>query len=401
MPIFPVSLKDALSEQFRVNDVDIRQKIACIYKKYYLTPYLVGQQAIQHGQNPQRVFVRRVNGVDFSCLFIKGNGPYLYCIYNGAREYPYNYFKSPQIPRWSYFNFISGSVLGIDDPMYVDYSDLKLGWYYGTEERFYAQDSLSIVNDICQKENINPSNIIFFSSSGGGYAALMAASMLKGTLSLAINPQLYLRNWWYAKHFCQITGIDLCTVDRFSRNDPASVLAASPSKHIIIVNIASFDDYEMQLIPLVQALGISNLRLGLNICNNILIWLYYAPSMESPHTSFETKGMFAYINAIALDFKENNSFNVDNYQDSALALNLIWYDIYEIKNKNYLNLTKNVDILPVIPMNNLYLLKTYHDVKLSPKDNCYNYYAIQEFQSEKSYAIHCKRIHLVGANQIT
>ena len=102
-----------------------------------------------------------------------------------------------------------GSYLGIEDPMYYKYNELRLGFFYGSKERSYIADSLIIIKKICDKYNILYDNIIFFSSSGGGYASLYASTLVDNSISISINPQLYIQWYSYAKEFSKITNINL------------------------------------------------------------------------------------------------------------------------------------------------------------------------------------------------
>lgn len=70
--------------------------------------------------------------IDFECFFKRNtDSDSLYVVLNGYRSAGQN---EPTFKRWSYYKFIGGNLLNIDDPMTRIYTDLGLGWYYGTKD---------------------------------------------------------------------------------------------------------------------------------------------------------------------------------------------------------------------------------------------------------------------------
>ena len=128
------------------------------------------------------------------------------------------------------------------------YDDLLLGWYYGDKEKSLLALSLEIVKSVGEHFNIKRENIIFFGSSGGGYASIYAASLLNGTLAIALNPQVYIQSFQQTKAFERITGFDLHVPDLLHRNDPAYMIKNSSSKFCVIYNQQStFDMFQISL----------------------------------------------------------------------------------------------------------------------------------------------------------
>ena len=147
------------------------------------------------------------------------NNKMLFVSYSGARNR--NNSGTYKFPRWSYYKLRNAAFLGIDDPMYTKFPDLLLGWYYGTKDICYIDHTIKIISALCNSKQIAINNCIFFSSSGGGYASILAAISVPNTLSISINPQLYINTHEYAKSFFHITNIDLDTEDKLLRNNLA------------------------------------------------------------------------------------------------------------------------------------------------------------------------------------
>lgn len=268
--------------------------------------------------------------IKLQCLFINScdDTKKLHIVYNAARnaiflEEP-NYFN-----RWSYYKIIDGCFLGIDDPMYLIHPKLLLGWFWGTKDICYIDNTARLIKKICDKKEIPLSECTFFSSSGGGFASILGAIAVPGSLSISINPQLYIQNWVYTKKFEEIVGVSLSEPDPLLRNNLAlKITNESKSKHIIIVNIQSVHDFTDAL-KLANDFGVKQLRYGLNLIRkNLLVWVYDAmPKVNcNAHTTFENKQIFKFIEYIANQFRQSDYFDTDKYQNIVTIINEIWHE---------------------------------------------------------------------------
>ena len=309
-----------------------------------------------------------INSSRFECVFNYKQSRNLYVIYSGARE-----SGTPSFPRWSYYPLLDGCYLGIDDPMFNDYEDLKLGFYYGTRERSYISDSLLIVMSICSKLNIPQENIIFFGSSGGGYAALYASTLINKSLSISINPQLYIQNYKYSKEFTRITAIDLYENDILNRNNLINQVIDSKAKHVIICNIKDAHHFKEQLIPFCSQFKLS-LRYPISTKDNLLVWLYDAIGAPSAHTSYETKSIFSIIDYIAKCFNLDGGIP-NSVINLATITNCFWNELYILKKK--LTSSRSSQLFIIEESTNLE--KTYsamYNISKQAKDSKYNNFRI-------------------------
>lgn len=297
---------------------------------------------------------KTIKNIIYSCLYINGSSNSLHVSFSGAKMPGHNYITKPGVSRWSYHRLYDGCFLGIDDPMYYKYPNLNLGWYYGDKDNFYLNDSLELVDHVCLLNNIDRKRVTFFSSSGGGYAALMAALYYPGSLSISLNPQIFIANWEYSPIFSSITGIDLSRNDRFCRNDPLALMNDSKSWHLILANASSELDMDTQIKPLVKRMK-KSLRYGLNHFGRILIWLYDAPGAPDAHTSFETRSIYWAIDHIANQFKDNEVFDAEYYQPLVLMINEMWHDLYQSKHET--------EEAKAQLQNNLAILDSIRDIK--------------------------------------
>lgn len=273
-----------------------------------------------------------LDDVHFEAVFQQKKGKYLYVGLSGAHKAGR---YSPEFPRWTYAAILQGSYLGIDDPMLYKHDDLFLGWYYGTKSCSYINLCMQLVKSVCKKLDIRYENVIFFGSSGGGYAAIYAATLLKNSLSISINPQLILSRCskTAVQTFKNKTGIELEDPDPLNRNSLVQHLKEnSSSTHVIICNAQDIPHFENHFLPLAQNFGVK-IRYGLAHCKNILFWTYDSYGIPNPHNAFETKTIFSIIDYIAKEFKTQHIS--EEHQELAILINELWRDIYEGKKQIY------------------------------------------------------------------
>lgn len=211
---------------------------------------------------------------NFECFFHYRETKVLYVFLNGAIT-----GKGATVPmfaRWSYYKFMGGSALNISDPMYRMYDKLKLGWYYGTEKLDLQQRTADLVVKIADLIEVKKSNIIFVGSSGGGYASIACASRISGAKSIAINPQIVLREWVpYSAEFTKITGISLSHDDKQHRNNLIYFLQnCVNNRYLLFVNIRS--KLDMHQVGNICHVMDKRVKYGLNIFDNVAIWIYDA-----------------------------------------------------------------------------------------------------------------------------
>ena len=269
---------------------------------------------------PDGRFVISYKTIDFDCLFKRNHeSNRLYVIFSGGR--PEN--SSPIFGRWSYYKYMNGSMLNIDDPMCKLNRKLRLGWYYGTETESYCDYIVEIVEVFAKQNGFK--DIVFYASSGGGYAALYCACKIDGSMAVAINPQVDLRLYSYAETFEEITGLKLNKEDKFGRNNLCELIAnADHSKFLLVENCESHEDM-VQLNNLLSKLnpqqevhyGLSKLK------KNIICWIYQAKAAIA-HNAQEYPAIFW-----GIEYLVDHINDMEHMHDFILLLNELWFDRYE------------------------------------------------------------------------
>lgn len=249
---------------------------------------------------PNGRFVIQYNNVDFDCFYFHRNCKKLYVLLNGSRPVG----TSPVFKRWSWYTFMDGSVLNIDDPMCRDFPNLMLGWYWGSSNRSYRHDVVEIVKKFAEKNEF--SDIVFYASSGGGTAAIHCSILYEGSSAVVINPQLKVSLYEQADRFQKITGINLLDDDEFQREELMENLKQSKSKFIFCENAISNTDRK-QTEYLMESFGIKECQCGLNcLSNNVVLWIYEAEGPRA-HDNQEWKTMFMAIENLRKMLRDNEN----------------------------------------------------------------------------------------------
>jgi hypothetical protein len=110
----------------------------------------------------------------------------LFVLFHGAQVRTEN---GPYWPRWSWD--FPGDVLAISDPT-LDISldeDMTITWYAGSFGEYALEKITRIVKSVAKYKNIQEKDIVFYGSSGGGFAAIAASRYIPNSLAVSINGQ--------------------------------------------------------------------------------------------------------------------------------------------------------------------------------------------------------------------
>lgn len=203
--------------------------------------------------------------------------------------------------RISWSKKLNGICLYIEDPMYKKIPGLSAGWYFGDEKNSYLLKIVDIVNKIAKFNEISENNIIFTGSSSAGYAALYCANIIKGSISYAYNPQIYLTRSPSYPNFLKYTNLNLEIIeDKFNRTDINYISKNTKSKFIIFYNNRSIYD-QKHFESWLQELNLDSTP-GLKVHNGIN-FLIADIDNSNPHTCMgEIDDFVQSLVAINLDY---------------------------------------------------------------------------------------------------
>ncbi len=95
----------------------------------------------------------------------------------------------PVFRRWEWHAEVPAHALYLSDPTLETCEDLGLGWYIGTAERDCMEYIAVLIRGAAQSLGVAPRDIVFYGSSGGGFAALRALHWFPKASAIAVNPQ--------------------------------------------------------------------------------------------------------------------------------------------------------------------------------------------------------------------
>jgi hypothetical protein len=103
--------------------------------------------------------------------------------------------EQPPKFRWARRLFDSGHVLRISDPGFFLNDELSTSCFLGVERQDGLEGAVQIAQQIGYGLGLGDEQIIYWGSSGGGFAALRAATLVTKGRAVAVNPQTEIRSF--------------------------------------------------------------------------------------------------------------------------------------------------------------------------------------------------------------
>ncbi|GEM_PF-2185712 len=146
-------------------------------------------------QNEPTIYKFKIDDtLSLSGLFsIKPNADNIFIFFNGAIRGEIS--SKPHFMRWSWAHEKKLSFICFDDPIVSCTKLTNIGWYVGTAQHDLQHYINLIVSTIISSLDISPHKVAFYGSSGGGFASIIAATRLKGSVAIACNPQTNIFNY--------------------------------------------------------------------------------------------------------------------------------------------------------------------------------------------------------------
>jgi hypothetical protein len=117
----------------------------------------------------------------------------LFVMLNGAVD------RSKPLPvfaRWNWGKVLGGHVLSVCDPtLYLD-DELRLGWFVGNRTMDPMTALRRTAETVRSVLGIASDRMVFYGSSGGGFAAMVAAAGLRCGRAIAVNPQTDITHYY-------------------------------------------------------------------------------------------------------------------------------------------------------------------------------------------------------------
>lgn len=125
----------------------------------------------------------------FPALYFNGGNQRLFVMLGGAADR--NKITLPYFNRWTWAaaGKFPGHVLCVADPTLELHDDMRVGWYLGTTKHDATDELCNLIRRFAETLDIPEDKIVFWGSSGGGFASLAMAARIEGSTAVAINGQ--------------------------------------------------------------------------------------------------------------------------------------------------------------------------------------------------------------------
>lgn len=158
---------------------------------------------------------------------------YVFLSASGNKQ-PYPLFH--RISWCDYFN--DGVCLYLDDPTRFENRMDSIAFYFGRKDTNYLEYIYQIVCNVASVHGISYENIVFISSSNGGFAALYCANKINGCKCIVSNPQVDIPTYVGKNSvFENVFDIDFSDEKLKNRINVCNILNNTKSKFFIFCNI--------------------------------------------------------------------------------------------------------------------------------------------------------------------
>ena len=225
--------------------------------------------------------------------------------------------KPPFLDRWSWYSYFDESYIAYADPIFFNDESITLGWYVGDNDQWYLETISVIIEKLSKNQNIFHDNILFFSSSGGGFASVCLGTLIKGSKVFVNNAQFFVMNF-RERHVNNLFNILYKEFPGLSKSEIIEKINYRldvielfkkykyvPPIHYY-VNFESDEDIFNQCIPIIDK--ITKLEY---FVNNLTIF-FYNEKKDKPHSPLPTAVTVDIVKSFSQCYLYNNEENNDN-----------------------------------------------------------------------------------------
>ncbi|RUR57982.1 hypothetical protein [Vreelandella populi] len=201
------------------------------------------------------------NSFKYCCLLRKSKfkSKKLYVFLHGAKDREKN--KPPYFDRWSWNEIFDGHMLSFSDPTLQLNEKLGLAWYAGNDAEHPLDTIVEIVEGLANELSVDKSDVVFWGSSGGGFASIYSSLKLDGSKAVAFNPQTNALHYHerHVKRYLK-AGFDLDSVDDLQQTVlqrmeiPSHYLKNTKSQIVVFQNTKDNFHYKNHYIRLKERL---------------------------------------------------------------------------------------------------------------------------------------------------
>lgn len=237
-------------------------------------------------------------------LSLKEKSDKLFIMLHGRVQRPAT--PLPVFSRSNWGKILNGHILAICDPtLYLD-EKIKIGWYIGNKKSHVLNGLVEIAEVVREKVGVESHKRVFYGSSGGGFASLIAASKVENGRAIAINCQTRITNYHsepvelIGKIFDESSSplkSEMEFPERWNAVEHYSNINSKLPRILYIQNTVDRFHYANHYLPFASVVGLSE-NSGINDSGSAMSIIYSHPSGHSS----EPPEVVKQINAFGLDF---------------------------------------------------------------------------------------------------
>ena len=253
----------------------------------------------------------------------------------------------PFFDRWSWYKYFEESFIAYADPIFFKDDYIKLGWFVGDKNNWYLEMLSEILLKLMENQKIFQNNVLFYSSSGGGFTSVCLGALIKGSKVLINNAQLFIMNfheshinnlfWILEREFLGLSRQEIIDIVNYRLNAIELFKKESyiPPIHYY-VNTESDEDFYDQCIPF-----LNELKELPNYQDNLTLFPY-KQKMEQPHWPLSTDESVRILQSFSMQYLYNDVEEKTNKLKNNLLKN---DEIFNTLNKELNNPFDDVDCI--------------------------------------------------------
>ena len=221
----------------------------------------------------------------------------------------------PFFTRWKWYKHFDESTVAFADPMLFLGDEMKLGWFIGEKDHWYLKTVSEIIRKLAKNRKIRKDNILFYGSSGGGFASVCLATLIKDSKLLVNNAQFFVMNY-YPRLVNLALDATVASFEGLTRDEVIEKISfridvtelfkrQKYSPYITYyVNVKSEFDMTNQAIPLVSKYYVLDEFNGLDVN-------YYSQDSKAPHNPLPSDKSIELIKSYAKENLYNGNADED------------------------------------------------------------------------------------------
>ncbi|MFM5817777.1 alpha/beta hydrolase [Aeromonas sanarellii] len=257
----------------------------------FSNPTIINNDNLSEIDNQGVAYLLKGDFWDFPALFYPNENKSLFIMLPSAVDRAK--MTLPVFNRWTWADkgVFPGNMLCISDPTLTLHHELQLGWLLGDIDHCATKDLANFIVRLAKEKGIPNNRIVFYGSSAGGFSALALATLVEGSVAVAINPQTVALSYEASKQvkLIQEHCFNGMSKDIIEKNYSSRVNMIErwknvrASKFILVQNILDHHHFNVHFKPFWEFFG-GDSSLGISSSSGHNAWIYKQDGGHVPET---------------------------------------------------------------------------------------------------------------------